>query len=49
MGRICGTGDIEDERLPDLLTCKERAGIKGKVTHKAIEDAWDVIELLRYA
>jgi|MGYP000158452189 hypothetical protein len=36
-----------DERLPNLLDCKKRAGIKGKVTHTAIEDAWDVVEVLR--
>jgi hypothetical protein len=37
----------EDKNLPSLLTCKERAGIEGVVTHNAIEDAWDVIQLLR--
>jgi len=36
-----------DERLPNLLDCKKRAGLKGKVTHKAIEDAWDVVQLIR--
>jgi hypothetical protein len=37
----------EDESLPGLFACKERAGIHGLVTHNALEDAWDVIELLR--
>ena len=37
----------EDESLPGLLACKERAGIHGLVTHNALEDAWDVVELLR--
>jgi hypothetical protein len=37
----------EDAKLPGLDLCKTRAGIKGKVTHKAVEDAWDVIEVLR--
>lgn len=37
----------EDTTLPNLKTCKERAGIDGIVTHKAVEDAWDVIEILR--
>lgn len=32
---------------PNLTTCKQRAGISGEVTHDAIEDAWDVIQLLR--
>lgn len=36
-----------DETLPSLTTCKERAGVKGIVTHNALEDAWDVIEVLR--
>jgi hypothetical protein len=37
----------EDEDLPNLNKCKERAGINGLVTHNALEDAWDVIEVLR--
>lgn len=36
-----------DTSLPNLTTCKERAGVKGIVTHNALEDAWDVIEVLR--
>lgn len=36
-----------DESLPGLLECKKRADISGIVTHDALEDAWDVIELLR--
>lgn len=36
-----------DETLPNLHTCKQRAGIDGVVTHNALEDAWDVIEILR--
>lgn len=36
-----------DESLPNLTTCKERAGVTGIVTHNALEDAWDVIEILR--
>jgi hypothetical protein len=37
----------DDETLPNLQTCKERAKIEGVVTHNALEDAWDVIQLLR--
>lgn len=37
----------EDESLPSLTICKERANTGGEVTHDAIEDAWDVIQLLR--
>lgn len=36
-----------DESLPSLLQCKQRAGIQGKVTHNAVEDAIDVIQVLR--
>lgn len=36
-----------DESLPNLTTCKQRAKTGGEVTHSAVEDAWDVIELLR--
>jgi oligoribonuclease len=36
-----------DTSLPNLITCKERAGVEGIVTHNALEDAWDVIEVLR--
>ena len=36
-----------DERLPDSKTCMERAGIKGKVAHTAVEDAEMVIRLIR--
>lgn len=38
---------IEDDALPSLTECKKRADIGGEVTHDALEDAWDVIELLR--
>jgi hypothetical protein len=36
-----------DTSLPNLETCKFRADIQGVVTHNALEDAWDVIEVLR--
>ena len=36
-----------DDALPGLGLCKERAGLDPLVTHDALEDAWDVIELLR--
>ena len=39
--------DHGDNRLPNLSTCKERAGLSKAVSHKAIDDAWDVIELIR--
>lgn len=37
----------EDDQLPNLTTCKSRANTGGEVTHDAIDDAWDVIQLLR--
>jgi hypothetical protein len=36
-----------DTSLPNLTQCKERAGVSGFVTHNALDDAWDVIEVLR--
>jgi hypothetical protein len=37
----------EDRELPSLNECKRRKGIEGEVSHDAIEDAWDVIQVLR--
>jgi hypothetical protein len=36
-----------DESMPGLGKCKERAKVDGIVTHDALEDAWDVVQLLR--
>ena len=36
-----------DEQLPGLDLCKARAGVEGIVTHNALEDAKDVISVLR--
>ena len=36
-----------DKSLPNLETCKFRADVQGIVTHNALEDAWDVVEVLR--
>jgi DNA polymerase III epsilon subunit-like protein len=38
---------INDESIPSLDQCKQRAGINGIVTHNAVEDAMDVVMLLR--
>lgn len=38
---------INDESIPSLDQCKQRAGIDGAVTHNAVEDAMDVVMLLR--
>lgn len=38
---------INDESIPSLGECKKRAGIEGVVTHSAVEDAMDVVMLLR--
>lgn len=38
---------LNDKSLPNLTQCKQRAGVSGIVTHNALEDAWDVIEVLR--
>lgn len=36
-----------DEELPSLTICKDRAGVEGDVTHDALEDAMDVVDVLR--
>jgi hypothetical protein len=36
-----------DEEPPNLSKCKDRAGLGGSVAHNALEDAWDVITLMR--
>lgn len=36
-----------DTNLPSLNQCKERLNISGEVTHNALLDAWDVIQVLR--
>lgn len=36
-----------DEQLPSLSDCKNRAGLNGQVSHNALEDAWDVVQVLR--
>jgi len=36
-----------DDALPNLTECKKRTGVEGIVTHNALEDAWDVIQVLR--
>ena len=39
---------FEDSTLPDLKTCKERVKMDTtEVAHTSLEDAWDVILLLR--
>jgi DNA polymerase III epsilon subunit-like protein len=38
---------VNDTSLPSLTACKERMNVEGIVTHNALEDAWDVIEILR--
>lgn len=37
----------KDKKLPTLQECKKRAGIEGDVAHNALDDAWDVIQVLR--
>jgi hypothetical protein len=36
-----------DETLPDLSTCKVRAGLEDTVSHDALADAWDTLQTLR--
>jgi len=39
----------EDERLPNLNECIRRANLSGEVTHDAVQDAIDVIGVIRVA
>ncbi len=39
----------EDEGVPDLSTCLERAGLDENVEHTAVEDSLDVVRLVRLA
>jgi len=36
-----------DDALPSLSECKKRLNIEGGVSHNALEDAWDVIQIIR--
>jgi len=38
---------INDTVAPSMNECKVRAELPGDVTHNALEDAWDVVQLLR--
>lgn len=38
---------LTDSVPPDLKECKKRAGLPELVTHEALDDAWDVIQLVR--
>lgn len=37
----------EDKIPPELSLCKERAGLVPRVAHRALQDAWDVVDLLQ--
>ena len=37
----------KDRRLPNMSTCKSRAGLPDKVSHQALDDARDIIRMLR--
>lgn len=41
--------DIEDEVMPNLAECLDRAGMNPTNLHTAVGDAWDVCRLIRYA
>jgi len=40
--------DIYDDSVPGTEECLKRAGIIKDVTHTALDDAWDVIQLIRF-
>ena len=42
------TDFFKDSAAADLMVCKKRAGIQGVVTHDALDDCRDVINLVRH-
>ncbi len=38
---------VDGQGLPSTETCKKRAGTPGEVAHTAVEDAFDVVRLIR--
>jgi len=40
--------EAADDKPPSLSKCLERAGIVGDVAHRACDDSWQVIQLLRH-
>lgn len=38
---------LKDDTLPNLNDCKKRANLEGIVSHDALEDAYDVVQVLR--
>jgi len=36
-----------DEWIPNLNECMKRAGVKGEVTHNALKDCYDLLEVIR--
>lgn len=38
---------LQDGSLPNLQTCIQRASLEGEVTHDALQDAFDVIRVIR--
>lgn len=47
LGNLYWDPKIDGGKLPNTLTCMERAGILGEVTHKALEDAVLVVKGIR--
>lgn len=41
------TDFVNDEEAPNMEKCFNRLGVNHKVSHDALDDAWDVISLLR--
>ena len=39
---------VDDEQIPGLSECKERAGLDNVVAHDAVSDAMDVVKLIRW-
>ncbi len=40
---------LDDEHIPDLQKCLKRCGFENTVNHTAVDDAIDIIRIVRYA
>ncbi len=47
VGNLCWNFSLDGDELPSIHTCLNRVGIKGNVKHNAIDDARDVLRIIR--
>ena len=47
IGNLCWNFALDGDKLPGMQTCLNRVGIKGNIKHNAIDDARDVLRIIR--